>query len=321
LKPNSLLYYLLAGALLGLLLVLSLFLYFPPYDYSYQQTANRRTFGSVMQTLSDPYYEAVDSKLRSIAESRGDVLVSRDARQRADKQLEQVYELIRQKPDGIFISAVDWNQLSPALAAAERAGIPVVALDASPNLEQVTATVSSNPSAAGRLCADDLMSRLPEAEILVLDQPGNRYSDSFVSSFRDALRDGYTIVGEGDGSRQLALSSKVCGALLDRYPDANAIVAVNDQSAVGALAALERQHLEGQLLLYGVDGSPQARSAVQKGLMAGSVARYPYELAQAAGDAMYALLDGQGIDDPATHIGVSMITASNIDDYDLTSWQ
>ena len=32
LKRNSLLYYLLAGALAGLLLVLFLFLYFPPYD-------------------------------------------------------------------------------------------------------------------------------------------------------------------------------------------------------------------------------------------------------------------------------------------------
>ena len=39
-KQNSLLYYLLTGALIGLLLVLFLFLYFPPYDYSYQQTAD-----------------------------------------------------------------------------------------------------------------------------------------------------------------------------------------------------------------------------------------------------------------------------------------
>ncbi len=320
-KKNSLLYELLAGALLGLLLVLFLFLYFPPYDYSYQQTAGRRTFGSVMQTLSDPYYQAVDNKLRAIAESRGDVLISRDPRQRGDKQLEQILELIAQQPDGIFVSAVDWGQLVPALQAAEEAGVPVIALDAAPDLERVSATISTDPWDAGRLCASDLMMRLPGARILVLDQPGNRYSNAFVRGFRDALTEEYRIVGEGDGGRRLAAASRACGSLLEVHGAVDAVVAINDQSAVGALTALEWYGLDGQVLLYGVDGSPQARSAVQKGLMAGTVARYPYELAQLAGDAMYALLEDGALEKTSMHIGVSMITAANIDDFELTSWQ
>lgn len=321
-KRNSLLYYLLAGALAGLLLVLFLFLYFPPYDYSSQQTAGRRTFGSVMQTLADPYYEAVDNKLRALAESQGDVLVSRDARQRADKQLEQVYELLEQKPDGIFVSAVDWVQLAPALEAAEKAGVPVVALDALPGLSYTSATVSTDPHAAGILCAEDLTAHLPQARILVLGQPGNRYSDAFVSGFREALPAGCTIIGEGDGGRQLAASSRVADELLTACGgQADAIVAVNDQSAVGALAALERRGLQGQVLLYGVDGSPQARAAVQKGMMTGTVARDPYGLAQLASDAMYALLEGGSLADNAMHVDVTLITGDNIGQYELTSWQ
>ena len=320
-KQNSLLYYLLTGALIGLLLVLFLFLYFPPYDYSYQQTADRKTFGSVMQTLADPYYQAVDNKLRSIAESRGDILISRDARYRGDKQLEQIYELIEYQPDGIFVSAVDWTQLTPALKAAEDAGIPVIALDASPTLEDVSATVSTDPYAAGVLCAGDLMSRLPAARIIVLGQPGNRYSDAFVRGFRESLGKDYRIVAEGDSSRQIAASSHVCSDLLDQAGAVDAIVVVNDHAAIGALTALEWHNLDRQVLLYGVDGSPAARAAIQKGLMAGSVARYPYELAQLAGDAMYALLDGQELEQTDMYIEIQMITTANIDDYELTSWQ
>lgn len=320
-KQNSLLYYLLAGALVGLLLVLFLFLYFPPYDYSYRQTANRRTFGSVMQTLSDPYYVAMDDKLRALAESRGDVLVSRDARQRGDKQLDQLYELIAMEPDGIFVSAVDWDQIAPALEAARRAGVPIIALDASPDLGQVTATVSTNPHEAGRLCAEDLQSQLDGGEILVLDQPGNDYSESFMQGFRESLGEGYTIVSEADGSRQLARSSIVCASMLETHADADAIVAVNDQSAIGALASLERADLDGKLLLYGVDGSPQVRAAVEKGLMRGTVARYPYELAQAASDAMYALLEKDELASPHIAIDISIINQENIEDYDTTSWQ
>lgn len=320
-RHNSLLYYLLAGALAGLLLVLFLFLYFPPYDYSSQQTAGRRTFGSVMQTLADPYYEAVDSKLRGLAESRGDVLISRDARLHADKQLEQVYELIRQKPDGIFVSAVDWEQLSPALETAERAGIPVIALDAQPGLRHAAATVSTDPYLAGELCAEDLAARSPEARVMVLGQPGNRYSDQFVQGFRETLPAGCRIVCSGDGDRQLAASSRVCSELLDGYGAVDAVVAVNDQSAVGALASLERRGLQGQVLLYGVDGSPQARSAIQKGLMAGTVARHPYVLAQLASDAMYALLDNGDLEERTMHVDIKMITNENIGVYEITSWQ
>ncbi len=322
LKRNSLLYYLLAGALAGLLLVLFLFLYFPPYDYSYRQTADRRTFGSVMQTLADPYYEAVDDKLRALAESKGDVLISRDARQHADKQLEQVYELLEQQPDGIFVSAVDWVQLAPALEAAEKAGVPVVALDAAPGLQHTSATVSTDPDTAGALCAEDLAARLPQARILVLGQPGNRYSDTFATRFREALPEGCTIIGEGDGRRQLAASSRVGDELLEACGgEVDAVVAVNDQSAVGALAALERRGLQGKVLVYGMDGSPQARAAIQKGMMTGTVNRDPYRLAQLAGDAMYALLDDGVLEENAMHVDVKLITEENIGQYELTSWQ
>lgn len=320
-KQNSLLYYLLAGALVGLLLVLFLFLYFPPYDYSYRQTANQRTFGSVMQTLADPYDVSIDAKLRAIVESHGDVLVSRDARQRSSKQLDQLYELIKMEPDGIFVDAVDWEQIAPALEAARAAGIPVIALDAAPGLPSVSATVSTDPAEAGRLCAGDLQAQLPEAEILVLNQPGNRYSEAFLESFREALGDGYTILAEDSGDRQLAQSSKVCANLLTLHREADAIVAVSDQSAIGALATIERRKMDGTLLLYGVDGSPQARTAVQKGLMTATVARYPYELAQLAGDAMYTLLEEGTLPNPHMEIGISLISADNIAEYDLTSWE
>lgn len=320
-KQNSLLYYLLAGALVGLLLVLFLFLYFPPYDYSYRQTANRRTFGSVMQTLSDPYYVAMDDKLRALAESRGDELISRDARQRGDKQLDQIYDLIAMEPDGIFVSAVDWEQIAPALEEARRAGIPVIALDAPPELAQAAATVSTNPHEAGRLCAEDLQSQLDGGEILVLDQPGNDYSESFMQGFRESLGEDYIIADEADGNRQLAQSSIVCASMLETHAEAVAVIAVNDQSAIGALASMERVGLDGKLLLYGVDGSPQARAAVEKGLMRGTVARYPYELAQAASDAMYALIEEGTLAEPNKEVAISIITQENIAEYDTTSWQ
>lgn len=321
LKENSLLYYLLTGALLGLLLVLSLFLYFPPYDYSYRQNADRKVFCSVMQTLADPYYEAVDDKLRAIVESRGDVLVSRDARQHADKQLEQIFELIEQKPDGIFLSAVDWKAAAPALGAAEKAGIPVIALDAAPSQEHTAANVSTDPYRAGALCAADLSERLPQARVLLVAQPGNRYADEFARGFRESLPDGCTVVCEGDGERQLAASSRVCDGLLAQHGEIDAVAAVNDQSAVGALAALERVGRQGKVLLYGVDGSPQARSAVRRGLMTGTVARYPYELAQLAGDAMYVLLGDGSLEENTMHVEVRLIADDCIDRFDITSWQ
>lgn len=320
-KRGDLLYYVFAGMLAALLVLLIGFLYFPATDYSARQVAGQRVFGSAMQTLADPYYEAMDNKLRSIAESRGDVLVSRDARQRGDKQLEQIYELIGQKPDGIFVSAVDWAQIKPALEAAEAAGIPVIALDAEEGLSETAATVSTDPYEAGLLCARDLMRRLDGARVMVLGQTGNRYSEQFVLGFKETLREGYTVVSEGDCDRELATSSRVSRALLGENGEVDAIVAVNDQSAIGALATLERLGLLGQVLVYGVDGSPEAKNAVQKGLMAGTVTRHPYQTAQLAADAMYELLDSGELASRTMQVSTHMVTEDNIANFDVTSWQ
>ena len=66
-------------------------------------------FGATYMTMNNPFYEIIDDEIRSILESRGDMLITRDPALDVLKQIEQVEEMIEQGVEGIFINPVDWK--------------------------------------------------------------------------------------------------------------------------------------------------------------------------------------------------------------------
>lgn len=88
-----------------------------------------RTFGAVYMTMSAPYYEILSDELRAAVEERGGRLLSRDPEGDPDLQVQEIYDLIGQKVDGLFLDVLNTPAVDAAVNAARAAGIPVVALD------------------------------------------------------------------------------------------------------------------------------------------------------------------------------------------------
>lgn len=82
-------------------------------------------------------------------------------------------------------------------------------------------------------------------------------------------------------------AKNIVDALFLRFDDKiEAIISNNDVMALGAIDALQKYgYNKGDKSKYiavvGIDGIPEARDLVDKGIMAGTVVRYPNELAQA----------------------------------------
>ncbi len=97
-------------------------------------------------------------------------------------------------------------------------------------------------------------------------------------------------------------------------------MALNDPSALGALAALENQDKK-DVLVYGIDGTPDLKSLISKSdMIAGTVAQSPISLGKIAVEQMYKVIVGEKVES-LIKIPVTLMNKDNISHYDVKGWQ
>lgn len=293
-------------------------------DYSANQVESRRVFGATYMTMNNPFYEIVDDEIRSVIEGHGDVLLTRDPALDQAKQNEQIYELIRRKVAAIFVTPVDWRGVTPALEAAKEAGIPVIAVDAPVYGEDVvTCTIVSDNYQAGVLCAEHLMAHKDGGTIVLLTHPGAKSAVDRIEGFQDTIEGDsrLQIAAEKECSGQLELAMPAMEQLLSHYPEADIVMALNDPSAMGAMAALEEHDRLSGYWVYGVDGSPDAKAMIAEGMMTATASQFPNRFGRLAAQKAYEILDGTWDGEPEIVVDVELVTAANLKEYGVDGWK
>jgi len=97
----------------------------------------------------------------------------------------------------------------------------------------------------------------------------------------------------GGGARDKSFAA--AQDILQAHPDLDAIFAINDPSALGAIAAIEKAGKTGTVKVIGFDGQPEARQAVKDGKMYATVLQHPRQIATATIDAIASYLSGEQV--------------------------
>mgnify|MGYP002914094636 FL=1 len=108
--------------------------------------------------------------------------------------------------------------------------------------------------------------------------------------------------------------------MVEEHEDIDVIMSLNDPTAMGALAALDSKDYKKDVLVYGVDGSPEGKRLISESKMTGTAVQYPRKMGASAINAAYELLAGKDVDKTVT-IPVKLITKDNVSEYDLERWQ
>ena len=126
---------------------------------------------------------------------------------------------------------------------------------------------------------------LPQgAKVLYLQgTPGLYHSMEREQGFMAALkaRKDVNVLSSLSGNYSRAEGMKITEDWVQRYPKFDAIVAANDQMALGALQALKTAGRKG-VLISGIDGTADAKTAIKAGEMAQSVLQNGQAQAQGA---------------------------------------
>lgn len=119
---------------------------------------------------------------------------------------------------------------------------------------------------------------------------------------------------------ELATSLTLAEDILQSNPNVKAILGINDPMALGAVQALAAHPEMSDVLVYGVDGSPDGKQAIKDGTMTGTGAQSPDEIGHKAAKAALDVIDGKEIEKNIV-VDTFLITKDNVDEYGTDGWQ
>lgn len=293
------------------------------YNIYTAPVAKHKVFGVSYMTMNNPFYKIINNEILKVVEKNNDTLITSDPELDVDKQNEQIYKFIDQKVDGIFINPIDFEQIEPALQAAKRANIPVIIIDAPVSDESlVNCTIVSDNYDAGVQCAKDMMERLDSANIVLLKHTTAKSAKERIEGFLSVIdnNEKYKVINEAECDGQLEIAMPKMQEIIEETPDIDVVMALNDPSALGALAALEKNN-KNDVMVYGIDGTPEIKALIGRNQMiVGTVAQSPIKMGQIAVENMYNILNGKKIEKNII-IPISLINKENLFKYDEDRWQ
>ena len=269
------------------------------YNIYTAPVAKHKVFGVSYMTMNNPFYKIINNEILKVVEKNNDTLITLDPELDVDKQNEQIYKFIDQKVDGIFINPIDFEQIEPALQAAKRANIPVIIIDAPVSDESlVNCTIVSDNYDAGVQCAKDMMERLDSANIVLLKHTTAKSAKERIEGFLSVIdnNEKYKVINEAECDGQLEIAMPKMQEIIEETPDIDVVMALNDPSALGALAALEKNN-KNDVMVYGIDGTPEIKALIGRNQMiVGTVAQSLIKMGQIAVENMYNILNGKKVE-------------------------
>lgn len=278
----------------------------------------RLKFGATYMNMNNPFFIKLNEGIKQVVEDQNGKLIALDSQLEIDKQISQVEDLIMQKVDVIFLNPVDWKKIKPALIKARNANIPVIVID-SPVFDDnlVDVTVVSDNYSAGVLCAENFINKTKGVgNIVIVEHPTAKSAIDRIQGFEDTISKyvDIKIIARKSSNGQLEIAMKVMEDMLSSNSNSdniNAVMCLNDPTALGALAAIENRMKNSGILIYGIDGSDDAIKMIENGKLTATAAQFPVKIGNIAAETAYKKLSGEKVD-KYIKVPVKLLTKENM---------
>jgi len=265
--------------------------------------AEGKTIGVSWSNFQEERWKTDEAAIKAQIEADGNTYISADAQSSASKQLTDVESLIAQGADALIILAQDASAIGPAVQKAVNEGIPVIGYD----------RLIENPDAfyltfdnkeVGRMQARAVYEVQPEGNyVFIKGSSADPNADFLFSGQMEVLKEAIDsgkikIVGEAytDGWLPANAQRNMEQFLTQNNNEVDAVVASNDGTAGGVVAALEAQGLAGSVPVSGQDGDHAALNRIALGTQTVSVSKDARELGKAAAKIANDLAEGTPMD-------------------------
>ncbi|VVN49359.1 D-threitol-binding protein [Pseudomonas fluorescens] len=260
--------------------------------------------GVSIARVDDNFMTYVRSGLEEAAKKDNVQIQFEDAQGDVVRQLNQVEGFLSQNVDAVIVLPVDTAATANMTRAAVAAKTPLVYVNRHPDervLPKGVVTVASNDIEAGQLQMRYLADKLGgkgNVAIIMGDLAQNSTHDR-TEGVKQVLKDypGIKVVEQQSAEWQRNKGMDLTSNWLLAGSRFDAIVANNDEMAIGAAMALQQAgKAKGEIAIVGIDGLPDGLAAVKRGMLVASVFQDPKAQATRALQAATSMIKGEPVE-------------------------
>jgi inositol transport system substrate-binding protein len=281
------------------------------------------TIGITYQNLQNEFIINIQDAVRAEAKKLNVNLIESDGQGNAENQISQVQDSITRGVDAIILNPYDKEGSAHAVDLAVQAHKPIVVVNAIvSNLEKANAYVGSEDAEAGRIEAQRIVDVLHgKGNVVIIHGPNGHSAEVQRSEgIRDVLakNPGIKVVAEQTANWSRAEALTLMENWLSSGQKIDAVLAQNDEMALGALKAIEAAHKEGQIAVIGIDAIPDALKAVADGKMVGTVFQDAKGQGTLAVDLAVDLVQGKPVKHD-NYIPFQLVTTNNVAQFEQSN--
>lgn len=157
---------------------------------------DRGTIVYLVPTLLDEFQTVSQEAVEFVFGELGFDVVSLDAQNRADLQLNQFEDALALEPTAIILAAVDFAAVTPGVDAAKAANVPVIVFDRQVRSTDFALTSVSGNVDIGRISGREIVRLLEEKNgsasgkvLQILGDPGDNYTLDIQIGFEEVIAD------------------------------------------------------------------------------------------------------------------------------------
>lgn len=292
-------------------------------DYSVDQKENSRLIGLSYMTMNNEFYKIMSEEINDRIEAEGDRMVLRDPALNPERQIEQIEQMLEMGIDALIVTPVDSDSLMDVLEKAKSKGVLLIVLDTDVDEEGLAdCTITSDNYNAGVIVGKYFLTQCENSRVIVMTHQVTQSGRQRVQGFLDTVtaRDDIEIAAEIDCEGQVEIAMPRLQEAISGGVEFDQVFCLNDLASVGAVAALEENGMLGEVGVYGVDGSPDAKALISEGMMKATAAQFPTEIGIRAADVLYRLFDGEDVEKNIL-VPVELVTQDNVEEFGTDRWQ
>lgn len=287
--------------------------------------SDKPTVALIMKSLANEFFGTMADGARSHHAENADSyeLIVNGIKNETDlaQQVALIDQMIASGVEAIVVAPADSKALVPAIARAVAAGIVVVNIDNKLDPDVLAEYDLRIPfvgpdnflgaEAVGNYLAENLE---PGTAVGILEGvPTTFNSQQRVAGFNKAMSDaGMNVIAQQSAQWDQTIAITVTSGMLVQNPELSAILAANDNMALGAVAAITQSGRAGEITVVGFDNISAIRQLIQDGQVLATADQHGDLLAVYGIDyALQALNSGIELEDKATP--VDLVTIESLD--------
>ncbi len=274
-------------------------------------------YALLMSHMDNEFTIQLSGAVEQKAKELGAKLTVFDARNDIARQIGQVETVVTQGYTGLLIEPVAVDGVGPALEAAKKAGLAVVTIDQKiTHQELVDSYVGANPVQGGEMEMEFIAKAIGgKGNVAFLLGPlGSDAQLGRTQGYENVIKGKYPdikVAYQQTANWRTDQALTLVENWLQTGTPLAAIVANNDDMALGAVKAVKDAGLVGKILVIGLDATPNGLAAVKEGSMIATLSQSTTEQGLLAMETVVRVANGEKVE-PEIYVPHTLITKENV---------